>query len=47
MRLNRFSCNFLIDFKYKGAKSMHMPIEKLQHSFLDFKSTCGFLHESR
>ena len=41
MKSNRFSCSFLTNFKYKGAKSMYKPIDKLQHSFLDFNQPMG------
>jgi len=40
-KTNRFSCSFLTDFKYKGAKTMYKPIDKLQHSFLDFNQPMG------
>lgn len=41
MKSNCFSCSFLTDFKYKGAKTMYKPIDKLQHSFLDFNQPMG------
>ena len=41
MRSNHFSCIFLTDYKNKGAKTMYRPIDKLQHSFLDFNQPMG------
>lgn len=41
MKTNHFSCIFLTDFKDKGAKTMYRPIDKLQHSSLDFNQPMG------
>ena len=41
MKSNHFSCIFLADCKDKGTKTMYRPIDKLQHSFLDFNQPMG------
>ena len=41
IKSNRFPCSFPANFKYKGAKSMYKPTDKLQHSFLDFNQPMG------
>ena len=41
IKSNRFSCSFSEYFKYKGAKSMYKPIDKLHYSFLDFNQPLG------
>ena len=41
MNSNHFSCIFLTDHRDKGAKTMYRPIDKLQHSFLDFNQPMG------
>ena len=32
---------FFTDFEHKGAKTIYKPIDKLQHSFLDFNQPLG------
>lgn len=38
---DHFPCRFLENFTDKGVKSMYKPIDKLQHSFLDFNQPMG------
>lgn len=38
---DHFPCRFLENFTDKGAKIMYKPIDKLQHSFLDFNQPMG------
>lgn len=36
-----FFLQFFTDFEHIGAKTMYKPIDKLQHSFLDFNQPLG------
>ena len=38
---NHFPCRFLGNSTDKGVKNMYKPIDKLQHSFLDFNQPMG------